>query len=104
MLQPLFKNNRRVRSLFAAALIAYILLFSAFSLFHAYSENELVDSHGCAIGLSVSHGQALLPMLIALAIVLIPRAYCPIPRRLFLVQLFSLQRAIRAPPQQFSFC
>jgi len=104
MMQAHFQNNRRARSLFTAVLIVYLLLFSAFSLFHAYSENELADTRGCAIGLSVSHGQALLPILAALALFLIPLTYCSIPRLFFPAELFFLQKAIRAPPQQFSFC
>jgi hypothetical protein len=37
----------------------YLLLFSAFALFHTYAYNELSDPHGCQIGLWVQHGQAL---------------------------------------------
>ncbi len=37
----------------------YLLLFSAFALFHAYANNELTDTHGCQIGLWVQHGQVL---------------------------------------------
>ncbi len=37
----------------------YLLLFSAFALFHAYANNELADTHGCQIGLWVQHGQVL---------------------------------------------
>jgi hypothetical protein len=103
VIKSLLQNSRRARSLFTAVLVAYILLFSAFALFHAYSENELSDSHECAIGMSVSHGQALLPILIALTLFLIPLTGAPILRFFFPVDLFSLQKAIRGPPQQFSF-
>jgi hypothetical protein len=39
-------------------LALYLLLFSAFALYHAYANNELIDSHGCQIGEWVMHGQA----------------------------------------------
>ena len=99
MLKSLLQNKRRASLLFTAVLVAYILLFSAFALFHAYSENELSDSHECAIGMSVSHSQALLPILIVLAFFLIPLTGATIPRFFFPVELFSLQKAIRGPPQ-----
>jgi len=39
-------------------LVLYLLLFSAFALFHAYANNELTDPLGCQIGEWVQHGQA----------------------------------------------
>jgi len=38
-------------------LTLYLLLFSAFALYHAYANNELIDPHGCQIGEWVQHGQ-----------------------------------------------
>ena len=38
-------------------LILYLLLFSAFALFHIYAANELDDPHGCPIGEWVHLGQ-----------------------------------------------
>lgn len=102
MLQAILKKNRRSLFLFTAALVVYLLLFSGFALFHAYSEDELIDPHGCAIGLWVQHGQASLPFLAALALFLIHLTGNPLPRLFLPVEQVSLQRATRAPPHRAS--
>ena len=56
----LFSNRKarlRWRSLGIALLLLYLLLFSIFSLFHAYAANELDGSHGCSIGEWIHLGQ-----------------------------------------------
>ncbi len=54
-----------IRSLIGTFLVIYILLFSGFALYHAYSEDELIDSHGCAIGIYIQHGDVVVVVLIA---------------------------------------
>lgn len=64
-MQPMFaKRYNWTRSLFGIFLIIYILFFSGFALYHAYSENELIDSHGCPIGIYVQHGDVAFAVLI----------------------------------------
>ncbi|TAK03499.1 MAG: hypothetical protein EPO39_11920 [Candidatus Manganitrophaceae bacterium] len=104
MLQAILKKNRHSLSLFTAALVVYLLLFSGFALFHAYSEDELVDPHGCAIGLWVQNSQASVPFLAALALFLIHLTGNPLPRLFLPVKQISRQRATRAPPYHASLC
>ncbi|MFY9269897.1 MAG: hypothetical protein WAO55_09150 [Candidatus Manganitrophaceae bacterium] len=104
MLQTLIKKNRRTLFLFTAALVVYLLLFSGFALFHAYSENELVDPHGCAIGLWVQQSQASLPFLAALTLFLIHLTGNPLLKLSLPVEQIPLRRAARAPPYHASFC
>jgi len=44
------QNRRRWRAVAITLLLLYLLLFSAFALFHAYAAGELDGSHGCTIG------------------------------------------------------
>lgn len=58
---PSWVSNRKARlrwrSLGITLLLVYLLLFSIFSLFHAYAANELDGSHGCNIGQWIHLGQ-----------------------------------------------
>lgn len=102
-MRPIFlRKLHSSASLFAIALAVYLLFFSSFALFHAYSENELVDSHGCAVGAWVQQCQASLPFLTALALFLIPLSVNPLPRRFLPVAQRSRQKATRAPPYHAS--
>lgn len=96
-----FKKDRTLR-LLTLGLVLYLFLFSGFALYHAYSEDELIDSHGCAIGLWVQHGQGSLPFLAALALFLIHLIGNPLPRLSLPVEQISGQRATRAPPYHAS--
>jgi hypothetical protein len=97
----MIEKDRMLRVL-TLGLVLYLLLFSGFALFHAYSEEELVDPHGCTIGLWVQHGQASLPFLAALALFLIHLTGNPLPRLFLPVEQVSRQRASRAPPHHAS--
>jgi hypothetical protein len=97
----ILKKDRALR-LLTLGLVLYLFLFSGFALFHAYSEDELIDSHGCTIGLWVQHSQASLPFLAALALFLIHLTGSPLPRLLLPVEQMFLQRATRAPPHHAS--
>lgn len=99
----ILKKDQTLR-LLTLGLVLYLFLFSGFALFHAYSEDELVDPHGCAIGLWVQNGQASVPFLAALALFLIYFTGNPLPRLFLPVEQISLQRATRAPPQHASLC
>jgi hypothetical protein len=46
------------RFAFAITLAAYLFLFSWAALVHAYAQDELVDAHGCLIGVWVQHANA----------------------------------------------
>jgi len=94
----ILKKDQTLR-LLTLGLVLYLLLFSGFALFHAYSEDELVDPHGCVIGAWVQHGQASVPFLAALALFLIHLTGNPLPKLFLPVEQISLQRATRAPPQ-----
>lgn len=104
MFQAILKKNRRILSLFTAALVVYLFLFSGFAFFHAYSEDELVDPHGCAIGLWVQNSQASVPFLAALALFLIHLTGNPLPRLFLPVERISFQKPTRAPPHHASLC
>ncbi len=97
------KKDHALR-LLTLGLVLYLLLFSGFALFHAYSEDELVDPHGCAIGTWVQHSQASIPFLAALAVFLIHLAGNPLPRLFLPVEQIFLHRATRAPPVHASSC
>ena len=55
-MKPLHDRTWLVR--LTLGLAVYLLLFSTFALYHAYANDELVNSHGCQIGEWVLHGQA----------------------------------------------
>jgi len=81
----------------------YLLLFSSFALYHAYANNELIDSRGCQIGEWVQHGQtadiALAVSLVAgvLTSGLLCCSYQSSPDRRACCRLLA-----RAPPGAFS--
>lgn len=91
-------RNRTALVRFTLGLTLYLLLFSAFALYHTYANDELINSHGCQIGEWVQHGQTVivaLPLIAALlALVLVlhetPSGY--IPRQ------FAFGLTARAPP------
>jgi len=53
-------------------LTLYLSLFSAFALYHAYANNELVDTHGCPIGEWVLHAQSTVVAVALVAVVFAP--------------------------------
>ncbi|MFQ5597188.1 MAG: hypothetical protein ACE5GK_03975 [Nitrospiria bacterium] len=67
---PGISKRRGFTSLFIPVFLAYLLLFSGFAYYHAYSENEIFDSHECAIGDWVQHGAATLGFMLALSVFL----------------------------------
>jgi hypothetical protein len=86
----------------SAALVLYLLLFSTFALYHAYAENELIDSHGCQIGQWVQHTQVTVIIVVfvsaALAPVLLslPMFHCSYHRP------FRATASLRGPPSLFA--
>jgi hypothetical protein len=83
-------------------LAVYLLLFSAFALYHAYANSELIDSRGCQIGEWVMHGQAdvaaascLIAGLVASSVVCF--SYQSVPDRRVCCRLLA-----RAPPGALS--
>jgi len=75
----------------------YLLLFSSFAEFHAYTNNELGETT-CTIGLWVQHGQAA-----ALAAVLISTALASLHSsnpfiKTFEIKPFRFTVSLRAPP------
>ncbi|MFQ5950301.1 MAG: hypothetical protein ACE5J1_06415 [Nitrospiria bacterium] len=94
---PLSKK-RLIPSLLATGLVVYLLLFSSFALFHAYSENEIIDSHECAIGFWVQHGQATFTFLVTLAVFLSIIASNLIHQCSFICQSQASQIVPRGPP------
>lgn len=67
---PLLANKKCYTHFFTTLLLAYLLVFSCFALYHAYSENEILNAHECAIGLWIQHGQAALTFFVALVLFL----------------------------------
>ncbi|MBN4050037.1 hypothetical protein JYT17_00285 [Nitrospira defluvii] len=94
-----FSQDKKVYTrFFTTLLLLYFLVFSCFALYHAYSENEILDSHECAIGLWVQHGQATLTFFAALAVFLLAVSSNPIHRRSFIFQFQASQIFPRGPP------
>jgi len=78
--------------------ILYLSLFSAFALYHAYANDELIDSHGCQIGEWVQHGQTAI-IALALAASTLPviaSLSCVSSQAAFVLPAFGL--SARAPP------
>ncbi len=67
---PGISKRRGFPSLFIPVFLAYLLLFSGFAYYHAYSENEIFDSHECAIGDWVQHSAATLSFVVVLSVFL----------------------------------
>jgi hypothetical protein len=98
-MQPTDPNkNKIILSLFSTYLVIYLFLFSSFALFHAYSENELTDSHRCAIGFCVQQGQATPTFLAAPALFLIPSFRNTLPRSFLEFESPTFQITSRGPP------
>lgn len=102
-MKRIFLNkNKRIRSLIGIILIIYILLFSGFALYHAYTNDELSDPQGCSIGLWVLQGQQVLVVALALAIYL-PLLFQASPNQPLVVPAQALRTlSTRAPPLYFS--
>jgi hypothetical protein len=79
-------------------LVLYLLLFSAFALYHAYADNELSDPHGCPIGLWLLHGQVIILAVVLFSAVLARSFYYFCVSELFLRKLFASCLTARAPP------
>ena len=87
---------------FTLTFVLYLLLFSCFALFHAYTNNELSDPQGCQIGLWVQHGQqTLLAALVLVPCVLVLFQLAPNRQSVFPFMALRVPSA-RAPPA-FSF-
>ena len=83
-------------------LILYLLLFSSFALFHAYTNNEISNPQGCQIGLWVQQGQvALQADLVLVPFLLVLFRLVPNRQSVFFSMALSAFSA-RAPPS-FSF-
>ncbi len=82
-------------------LVLYLLLFSAFALFHAYANNELTDPHGCQIGLWLQHGQTLIFAVLLFAAGMACSFYHPCTPGNFLHRLIASSLTARAPPPLF---
>jgi hypothetical protein len=76
----------------------YLLLFSAYALFHAYANDELNDTHGCQIGLWVQHGQAFTFAVLLCSTVLACLLYRFRFDDLFHYASFIQRLTTRAPP------
>ena len=95
-------HSRKSKLLYASlrtGFILYLILFSSFALFHAYAQDELIDSHGCQIGQWVQHAQGAFQFSVLL-LILVWRLLCiswPLHSFLkFFVLNFS---TARAPPE-----
>jgi hypothetical protein len=77
----------------------YLLIFSTFALYHAYANDELINSHGCQIGEWVQHGQTATVAIVLLSITLVPfRSFTPTIQRTS-PKLFRSTASLRGPPQ-----
>ncbi len=98
-MQPILSLKKSViPSLLATGLVLYLLLFSSFALFHAYSENEILDSHECAIGFWVQHSHVTLAFLVTLAVFLFTISTNPIHQHSIIFQFQTTQIVPRGPP------
>lgn len=92
-------RKKNLYSFLRTVFVLYLILFSAFALFHAYENNELIDPHGCQIGQWVlQHGQGAV-LSIGFLLVVLGCAFFPLwPPRLFLQHIVLLSLSARAPP------
>ena len=80
-------------------LVLYLLLFSAFALFHAYANDELTDAHGCQIGLWVQHGETAVLTIVLISTTLTTLFYTnPFTVKAFNRKPFHSTVSLRAPP------
>jgi hypothetical protein len=80
-------------------LTLYLLLFSAFALYHAYANNELIDSHGCQIGEWVQHAQITVFSVVLASAILAPVLYlAPAARRVHPAPRYA-SASLRGPPR-----
>jgi hypothetical protein len=95
-------GHRAWRAHLTLGLTLYLFLFSVFAHYHAYVNNELIDSHGCQIGEWVMHGQAdVVAAICVVAGLLVSDVLCCLyresPGRQACCRLLA-----RAPPGAFS--
>lgn len=79
-------------------LVAYLILFSVFALFHAYANDELVDPRGCQIGQWVQYAQTNIAAVALLSAALILCFFCSPLRGSFLPSIAPFCLTARAPP------
>jgi len=86
----------------ATALVLYLLLFSTFALYHAYAENELIDSHGCQIGEWVQHAQVTVFIVVLVSTALAPVLLSLPMFNFFYHRPFRATASLRGPPSLFA--
>jgi hypothetical protein len=64
-------KTKRVVHYLLLGILVYLFFFSAFALYHAYANDEILDPKGCHIGLWVQHGQATLWAALSLTFIII---------------------------------
>lgn len=97
-------NRSRLHAAGAALLLAYLLLFSALSLFHVYTADELADADGCAIGSWLHLGQQAV-LLLLFYVAAAPSGFIQRPdRSLAPWARFGDDRRKRGPPFAPAFC
>ncbi len=96
-------NRTRLQTAGVALLLAYLLLFSVFALFHVYGAGELDDAHGCAIGVWLHLSlQAALAILFQATLARTGTLHRVGPRPLF-AAVSQYTPGKRGPPLQLAF-
>jgi len=79
-------------------LVLYLLLFSAFALFHVYANDEIADAHGCQIGLWVQHGETAILSVIFISTALASVYFSNPFIKTFEPKPLRFTASLRAPP------
>jgi hypothetical protein len=92
------ENHRKILRPGLLAFTLYLLLFSGFAEYHAYANDELIDAHGCQIGLWVQHGQTAVLSVVLISTVLASLFYSNPSIKASFVKPFRFTASLRAPP------
>ncbi|MEW6324744.1 MAG: hypothetical protein AB1515_05100 [Nitrospirota bacterium] len=82
----------------ALGLASFLLIFSAFALFHAYAYDELADTHGCQIGQWVHQGHIVVAAAVILSMALRLLGADVHPPIALVSRLIFCRLSARAPP------
>ncbi len=91
------RRQKRLSAL-ALGLACFLLLFSAFALFHAYANDELIDPNGCQIGQWVHNGQVVVAAVLSLSMALLVLGADVHPPICLFSRLLGCRLLARAPP------
>jgi len=94
----LWQRKHSRLSALALGLACFLLFFSAFALFHAYANDELIDPNGCQIGQWVQNGQVVVAAALSLSLALLVIGADLHPSMCLFSCLLGCRLLARAPP------